>query len=94
MDKIILNDGNKDIEFDLLDTFSVEDKEYASLISKDEELYIMEVDIDGDEAVFKTIEDKKEFDEILALYIELLDEYEDEQWERLRWKQQYKKIKK
>lgn len=79
MDKIILNDGNKDIEFDLLDTFSVEDKEYASLISKDEELYIMEVDIDGDEAVFKTIEDKKEFDEILALYIELLDEYEDEQ---------------
>jgi len=79
MDKIILNDGNKDIEFDLLDTFSVEDKEYASLMSKDDELYIMEVDFDGDEAVFKTIDNKKEFDEILALYIELLDEYEDEQ---------------
>ena len=63
MEKIILNDGMKDHEFKLLDTFGVEDQEYA----------------EGDEAVFQTIENKKEFDEILALYVELLDEYQEEQ---------------
>ncbi|NLW52789.1 MAG: DUF1292 domain-containing protein [Tissierellia bacterium] len=79
MEKIILNDGTKDIEFDLLDTFGVEDKEYAALLSEDEEIYIMEFEVDGEDAVFKTIENKKEFDEILALYIELLDELGEEQ---------------
>lgn len=79
MEKITLNDGTKDIEFDLLDTFIVEDIQYASMMSQDQILYIMEVEYEGDEAIFKTIEDKDEFDEILALYIELLEENEEEQ---------------
>lgn len=79
MEKIILNDGQKDIEFELMDTFSVEDQEYAALLSPEEEIYIMEMEFEGDDAVFRTIENKKEFDEILALYIELLDELGDEQ---------------
>ena len=79
MEKITLNDGTKDIEFDLLDTFIVEDIQYASMMSQDQILYIMEVEYEGDEAIFKTIEDKDEFDEILALYIELLEENEKEQ---------------
>lgn len=79
MEKIILNDGTKDVEFELLDTFGVEDKEYAALISENEEIYIMEFEVDGDDAIFKTIESKEEFDEILALYIELLDDLGDEQ---------------
>lgn len=79
MDKIILNDGKKDHEFELLDTFGVEDQEYAAMMGEDEQIYIMRMEFEGDEAVFQTIEDKKEFDEILALYIELLDEYQEEQ---------------
>lgn len=76
MDKIILNDGQKDIEFTLLDTFGVDDSEYAALISQENELYIMKVSREKDGAVLETIEDKKEFDQILSLYIELLDEEE------------------
>ena len=79
MEKIILNDGQKDIEFELMDTFSVEDQEYAALLSPEEEIYIMEMEFEGEDAIFRTIENKKEFDEILALYIELLDELGDEQ---------------
>ncbi len=76
MDKIILNDGQKDVEFTLLDTFGVDDNEYAALISEENELYIMKISREKDEAVLETIEDKKEFDQILSLYIELLDEEE------------------
>lgn len=77
MDKIKLNDGQKDVEFSLLDTFGVDEKEYAALISEEDELCIMELSYDKDEAVFEPIQDKKEFDEILSLYIELLDEEEE-----------------
>lgn len=76
MDKITLYDGQKDVEFTLLDTFGVDDSEYAALISKENELYIMKISRDGDKAVLETIEDKKEFDQILSIYIELLDEEE------------------
>lgn len=79
MEKIILNDGTRDHEFELLDTFGVEDQEYAAMLGEDEQIYIMKMSFIGDEAVFETIDDKKEFDEILALYIELLDEYQEEQ---------------
>ena len=79
MEKITLNDGEKDVVFELLDTFGVEEKEYAALLSEEEELLICEIEEEGDEAVFIPIEDQDEFDEILSLYIELLDEMENEQ---------------
>lgn len=79
MEKIILNDGTRDYEFELLDTFGVEDQEYAAMLGEDEQIYIMRLSFEDDEAIFETIDDKKEFDEILSLYIELLDEYQEEQ---------------
>lgn len=78
MDKIILNDGTNDIEFDIIDTFGVDEKEYCALLSPEEEIYIMEMEFEGSEAVFKTIDNPREFDQILALYLELLDESEQQ----------------
>ncbi len=75
MDKIILNDGNKDIEFELLDTFGIDDKDYASLLnSETEEIYLLEIKIDGSETYFSTIDNQQEFDEVMSFYMELLDE--------------------
>lgn len=78
MDKIILNDGTKDIEFEIIDTFGVDDKEYCALLSPEQEIYIMQMEFEGKDAIFKTIDNPKEFDQILALYLELLDESEQE----------------
>ncbi len=75
MDKIILNDGNKDIEFELLDTFGIDDKDYASLLnSETEEIYLLEIKIEGNETFFSTIDNQQEFDEVMSFYMELLDD--------------------
>lgn len=77
MEEIRLSDGQKEYRFELLDTFGVDEQEYASMLGEDDQVYIMEMHFEGDEAVFKTIENKKEFDEILEIYLELLDEDEE-----------------
>ena len=75
MDKIILNDGNKDIEFELLDTFGIDDKDYASLLnSETEEIYLLEIKTEGNETFFSTIDNQQEFDEVMSFYMELLDD--------------------
>ena len=75
MDKIILNDGNKDIEFELLDTFGIDDKDYASLLnSETEEIYLLEIKIEGNETFFSTIDKQHELDEVMSFYMELLDD--------------------
>ncbi|MGF0039314.1 DUF1292 domain-containing protein [Peptoniphilaceae bacterium SGI.131] len=80
MEKIILNDGQRDVSFELLDTFGVDDKDYAALLNEEDgEIYLMEISFEGQEAIFKTIEDKKTFDEVLAFYNELLDEDVDQE---------------
>ena len=72
---IEITDGDTTLNLLLLDTFGVDDKDYAALLSEEvEELYIFEIETEGDEAVFYPIEDDKELDEILAVYAELLED--------------------
>lgn len=76
---IELNDGNETIKLLLLDTFGVEEKDYAALLDEnDDQLYILEINLEDNEVVFETIEDEEEFNEILALYEELIDESYEE----------------
>lgn len=72
---IEITDGETTLNLLLLDTFGVDDKNYAALLNEElEELYIFEVENEDDEAVFYPIEDGKELDEILAVYAELLED--------------------
>ena len=72
---IEITDGYTTLNLLLLDTFGVDDKDYAALLDEEvEELYIFEIETEGDEAVFYPIEDDKELDEILAVYAELLED--------------------
>ncbi|WP_103981003.1 DUF1292 domain-containing protein [Helcococcus massiliensis] len=72
---IEITDGDTTLNLLLLDTFGVDDKDYAALLDEEvEELYIFEIETEGDEAVFYPIEDDKELDEILAVYAELLED--------------------
>lgn len=80
MEEIILYDGDKEVKFQLLDTFAVDDDEYAALLNtEDEKIYILEIEYEGENVNFKSIEDEKVLDEVLSLYIELLDENVDQQ---------------
>lgn len=79
LEYIDLNDGNETIKLLLLDTFGVEEQDYAALLDeKEDQLYILEVNVEGDEVVFEAIEDEEEFNEILSLYEELIDENDKE----------------
>lgn len=80
MDKIILLDqDNNEVEFELIDTFGVDDANYAALKQIDDDLILMVELIESDgEVIFKAIEDQDELDEIIALYEDMkedLDEY-------------------
>ena len=80
MDKIILLDQEKnEVEFGLLDTFGVDEANYAALKQVDDDLILMvEIVEEGKEVTFKTIEDQNLLDEIIDLYEEMkedLDEY-------------------
>lgn len=79
LEYITLSDGEQEIELLLLDTFGIDDKNYASFLDEEEQqMYIMEMEeVDG-EATFLPIEDEKELEEILALYEEILDESEED----------------
>ena len=80
MDKIILlNQDNNEVEFELIDTFGVDEANYAALKQIDDDLILMVELIESDgEVIFKAIEDQDELDEIIALYEDMkedLDEY-------------------
>ncbi len=80
MDKIILLDQeNNEVEFELIDTFGVDEANYAALKQIDDDLILMVELIESDgEVIFKAIEDQDELDEIIALYEDMkedLDEY-------------------
>ena len=70
MDKIILTDqNNKEVEFNIVDTFGVDDKDYAVLEPIDEDfLLIYEVIKNDDTISFKTIDNDRELDEIIRIY--------------------------
>ena len=80
MDKIILLDQeNNEVEFELIDTFGVDEANYAALKQINDDLILMVELIESDgEIIFKAIEDQDELDEIIALYEDMkedLDEY-------------------
>ncbi len=80
MDKIILLDQeNNEVEFELIDTFGVDEANYAALKQINDDLILMVELIESDgEVIFKAIEDQDELDEIIALYEDMkedLDEY-------------------
>ncbi len=76
MDSIILFDeNNNEVEFNVIDTFGVDDKNYCALQEYDDDMIlIVEVVEDEEEVFFKTIDDQKELDEIIALYEEMKEE--------------------
>lgn len=75
LEYIELSDGSEKIRLRLLDSFGVDEKDYAALLDEEkDELFILEVEFDGEDAIFKAIEDEDEFNDILAIYNDLLDE--------------------
>ena len=81
MDKIILtDDNNREVEFNIIDTFGVDDKDYAALEPVDEDfILILEMIKDKDSISFKAISNDREFDEIAKIY-ENMKEDKNEHW--------------
>lgn len=81
MDKIILTDeNNNEVEFNLIDTFGVDDKDYAALEPIDEDfILIFEMIKNKDSVSFKAIDNNKELDEIVKIYEEMKED-ENEHW--------------
>lgn len=76
---IVLHDGENEVEFEILATFGVDDKDYAFLESvEDGEQVILEIVQEGDDMVFAPIESDKEFEEIAKAFEELMDEEANE----------------
>ena len=64
--------------FLLLDTFGVDDKDYAAFLNEEtDEVYILLMEMDEEEVVFMSIDDENEYEEVLSIYSELLDEYDE-----------------
>ena len=76
MDSIVLYDeDNNEVEFNIIDTFGVDDKNYCALQQYDDELImIMEVINDEEQVEFKSIENQEELDEIISLYEEMKED--------------------
>lgn len=77
LEYIELYEGSEKIKLRLLDTFGVDNKDYAALLNDEDELYIFEIKFEEEDAVFLPIESEEEFNDILAIYNDLLDEEEN-----------------
>lgn len=73
MDSIfLLDENNNEVEFNIIDTFGIDDNNYAALEEVgDDMIMIVEVINETDVITFKTIEDQKELDEIIKFYEEM-----------------------
>lgn len=74
--KLIDEDG-KEIEFEVLATFEVEDVEYAALLplEGEEEVYLLKMVYDENEdVILMNIEDEDEFSDVAAAYEAIIDE--------------------
>lgn len=76
MDKIILTDeNNNEVEFNLIDTFGVDDKDYVALEPVDEDfILIFEMIKSKDSVSFKAIDNNKELDEIVKIYEQMKED--------------------
>lgn len=79
--QIFIDENGVKHEFEIIDTFKVEETEYAILQSDDnEEALLLRFDKDeNDEIVLSVIEDPEEFDEVRDLYFELQEEQEEQE---------------
>lgn len=70
MDNIILLDeNNNEVEFKIVSTFGVDDKDYAALEPLDEDfIVIFEMIKSNDDIIFKFIDDQEELNEIADIY--------------------------
>lgn len=81
MDSIfLLDEDNNEVEFNIIDTFGIDDKNYAALKEVDDDkILLVEIIVVGDVINFKSIEDQKELDEIIEFYEDMKRE-NDEHW--------------
>lgn len=81
MDNIILLDEeNNEVEFEILDTFGVDEANYAALKQVEDELIlIVEVIEKNNEIELKSIEDQDLLDELITIYEEMKEDV-DEYW--------------
>ena len=84
MDSIfLLDENNNEVEFNILDTFGIDDKNYAALKEVDDDMILMvEIEIVGDVINFKSIEDQKELDEIIGFYEEMKRDNDEHWWSK------------
>lgn len=75
---IFIDESGNKYKFEIIDTFKVEDTEYAVLQAEDnDEAILLRIEYDEeDNQVLVAIEDQDEFDEARDSYFELLDEEE------------------
>ena len=79
MDSIfLLDEDNNEVEFNILDTFGIDDKNYAALKEVDDDMILLvEIIVVGDVINFKSIEDQKELDEIIEFYEDMKRENDE-----------------
>ena len=70
MDSIfLLDENNNEVEFNIIDTFGIDDNNYAALENpEDQMVLITEVVNKDDEIYFKSIEDENKLNEIIEFY--------------------------
>ncbi|MFO3667039.1 MULTISPECIES: DUF1292 domain-containing protein [Anaerococcus] len=73
MDSIfLLDENNNEVEFNIEDTFGIDDNNYAALRNPiDDMILIVEVINEADEVIFKSIEDQNQLNEIIEFYEEM-----------------------
>lgn len=79
MDSIfLLDEDNNEVEFNIIDTFGIDDKNYAALKEvNDDMILLVEIIVVGDVINFKSIEDQKELDEIIEFYEDMKRENDE-----------------
>lgn len=73
MDSIfLLDENNNEVEFNIEDTFGIDDNNYAALRNPiDDMILIVEVINEADEVIFKSVEDQNQLNEIIEFYEEM-----------------------
>jgi len=79
MDSIfLLDEDNNEVEFNIIDTFGIDDKNYAALREVDDDMILLvEIIVVGDVINFKSIDDQKELDEIIEFYEDMKRENDE-----------------
>ncbi len=76
----LLDENNNEVEFNIEDTFGIDDNNYAALRNPiDDMILIVEVINEADEVIFKSIEDQNQLNEIIEFYEEMKREI-NEHW--------------